>query len=176
MQKLLNEELNRISKDDFKSSKKIPVVFVLENIRSLLNIGSVFRTCDAFRIEAIYLCGFCGTPPNKEIHKTALGATDTVTWKYFSDSLEAINNLKLNNYKIYAVEQAQNAAMLSDFKFHEKSAFVFGNEVKGVEQSSINSCNACLEIPQIGTKHSLNVSVSAGIIAWEAYRQLQRLI
>lgn len=176
MQKLLNEELNRISAEDFKSSKKIPVVFVLENIRSLLNIGSVFRTCDAFRLEAIFLCGFCGTPPNKEIHKTALGATDSVTWKYFSNTSEAIKELQLNHFKIYAVEQAKKAVMLSDFKFHENAAFVFGNEVKGVEQSTINLCNDCIEIPQIGTKHSLNISVSAGVIAWEAYRQLSRLI
>ncbi len=175
MKKLSMEELERKSIEEFKSSEKLPVIIILDNVRSLLNVGSIFRTADAFSIEAIYLCGITGTPPNKEIQKTALGATDSVNWKYFKETNEALIELKKSDYFIYAVEQIENSVKLHQLNINEKPrklAFVFGNEVSGVDENILQLCNAALEIPQTGTKHSLNVSVSAGIIMWEIFRQL----
>lgn len=169
MQKLKNEELNRLSAEQFKNANKTPIVLVLDNIRSLHNVGSAFRTADAFLIEKIYLCGVTGTPPNKEIEKTALGATNTVEWVYAKNTLEAINELKQKKYKIYSIEQADNSVKLHrvDSASNAPLALVFGNEVYGVEQEIIDVSDAVVEIPQLGTKHSLNVSVSLGIVLWE---------
>ena len=174
--KLKNEDLNRISVDEFKSIEKTPIIIVLDNIRSLNNIGSVFRTADAFLIEAIYLCGITATPPHREIQKTALGATETVLWKHFNTSSEAIAELKENNYKIASIEQTKNSTMLNDFKLNEneKLAVIFGNEVKGVEQSAIDLSDAVIEIPQYGTKHSLNISVSCGVIIWDLFLKMNK--
>jgi 23S rRNA (guanosine2251-2'-O)-methyltransferase len=169
MRKLSMEELNRKSVEEFKESEKIPVVAVLENVRSAYNVGSVFRTADAFLMEAIYLCGYTAFPPHKEIKKTALGAEDTVHWKHFKLIGDAIADLRSLGYKIYAVEQAENSFKLGAIAFEpgEKMAVVFGNEVTGVEQSTIEACDGCIEIPQMGMKHSLNISVAAGIVLWE---------
>jgi len=170
-QKLKNEELNRLSVSEFKDAQKQPLVIVLDNVRSLNNVGSAFRTADAFLIEEIILCGVTGTPPNKEIEKTALGATSTVKWTYCKTTLEAIEQLKQKNYNCFAVEQAVNSIPLNSFKReNEKLALVFGNEVYGVEQEVINACKGVIEIPQLGTKHSLNISVSIGIVLWEISR------
>lgn len=170
-QKLKNEELNRLSVNEFKDAKKQPVIIVLDNVRSLNNVGSAFRTADAFLVEEILLCGVTGTPPNKEIEKTALGATSTVKWRHFKTTLEAIDHLKEKNYSCYAVEQATKSIALNEFKrTHEKLALVFGNEVYGVEQEVIDTCNGVIEIPQLGTKHSLNISVTVGIVLWEISR------
>ena len=167
-QKLKNEELNRLSVEAFKAAKKREIVVVLDNVRSLNNVGSAFRTADAFLIEEILLCGVTGTPPHKEIEKTALGATQTVKWSYFKTTLEAINQLKERNYILYAVEQAENSIPLNTFhQSQEKTALIFGNEVYGVEQEIIDQCLGVIEIPQAGTKHSLNISVSIGIVLWE---------
>ncbi|OFY99856.1 MAG: RNA methyltransferase [Bacteroidetes bacterium RIFCSPLOWO2_12_FULL_31_6] len=173
--KLKNEELNRISTEEFKQTEKTPLIIVLDNVRSLNNIGSVFRTADAFLIEAVYLCGITAQPPHRDIQKTALGATETVTWKYFNNTLDALANLKQNQYKIAAIEQTENSIMLNNFKvkLNEKWALVFGNEVNGVEQEIINQSNVVIEIPQYGTKHSLNISVSAGIVVWEIQKQFR---
>jgi len=166
--KLKNEELNRLSVSDFKSAEKQAVVVVLDNVRSLNNVGSAFRTADAFLIEEIILCGVTGTPPNKEIEKTALGATSTVKWSYFKTTLEAIEDLKKKKYTAYAIEQATKSIPLNSFApNNEKIALVFGNEVYGVDQDVIDVCEAVIEIPQAGTKHSLNISVSVGIVLWE---------
>lgn len=169
MQKIKNEDLGRKTIEEFKQSAKTPIVIVLDNIRSLNNVGSAFRTSDAFLIENLYLCGLTGTPPNKEIEKTALGATDTVNWKHFATTIEAVNDLKQNGYKVYAIEQVEKSIMLQNFNYtkNEKLALVFGNEVYGVEQEVIDICNGSIEIPQLGTKHSLNISVSLGIVVWE---------
>lgn len=174
MRKLANSELNRISVDEFKNIDKTPIIVVLDNVRSLNNIGSIFRTADAFKVEAIYLCGICATPPHKEIHKTALGAEDTVYWEYFENTKNAVDKLKNKNYIPVAVEQTENSIMLEKFPMDDqlKYALIFGNEVKGIEQEVINLCNLSVEIPQFGTKHSFNVSVSAGIVLWEWYRRL----
>ena len=174
MRKLANEELNRISKDDFKKSEKTPIIVILDDIRSLHNIGSVFRTSDAFLLEKIYLCGITATPPNKEIHKTALGATDTVAWEYTKDVLEVIQKLKDENVKIFSVEQTENSIMLNDFQVetNERYALIFGNEVKGVSQEAINLSDGVIEIPQLGSKHSLNISVSVGIVIWDLFQKL----
>ncbi|MES2567991.1 MAG: RNA methyltransferase [Bacteroidota bacterium] len=170
-EKLSMNDLGRLSSDEFKASHKNRIILVLDNIRSLNNVGSAFRTADAFLIEAIYLCGVTGTPPKPEIAKTALGATETVSWKYFNTTLEAINELKSSNYYIAAVEQAKNSVMLNQFeKQKQPIALVFGNEVYGVEQEVIDQSDACIEIPQFGTKHSFNVSVSMGIVLWEMLR------
>lgn len=170
-QKLRNEELNRLNVDEFKQAKKQTIVVVLDNVRSLNNVGSAFRTADAFLIEEIILCGVTGTPPNKEIEKTALGATSTVKWTYFETTLEAVEHLKQHNYQPYAVEQATKSISLNEISFHDqKIALVFGNEVYGVEQEVIDVCNGVIEIPQAGTKHSLNISVSIGIVLWELFR------
>ncbi len=172
--KLKNEELNRISVDEFKSANKTPIIIVLDNVRSLNNIGSVFRTADAFLIEAVYLCGITAKPPHREIQKTALGATETVEWKYFESTLKAINELKENNYKIISIEQAENSTILNEFVLdeNEKLAVIFGNEVKGVEQEVVDLSNHVIEIPQHGNKHSLNISVSVGIVIWDLYRKI----
>ena len=166
--------MNRISPDEFKQSEKTPLVVVLDNVRSLHNVGSVFRTGDAFLIEAVYLCGITSTPPHAEIHKTALGAEDSVDWKYFEDTHDALNELKEAGFSVFAIEQAEGSTMLPDFNSQSgvKYAVVLGNEVKGVQQSVVDACDGCIEIPQFGTKHSLNVSVTAGIVIWEFFRKI----
>ncbi len=175
MRKLKNSELERLSVQEFKLSAKTPLIIVLDNIRSLNNIGSVFRTCDAFLIEKIYLCGITAKPPHKDIHKTALGSTDSVTWEYIEDTLELVERLKAKNIKIVSVEQTENATMLNDFtpQQHTTYAIVFGNEVKGVSQDVVNASNIVVEIPQFGTKHSLNISVSAGVVIWDLFSKLK---
>lgn len=167
--KLSMDDLNRLSVEDFKNVEKNPFVFVLDDIRSLNNVGSVFRTADAFRAQKIYLCGLTGTPPHRDITKTALGADESVEWEHSSDALALIQKLKSEGYKIAALEQAEGSVMLNDFEplVSDRYAFVLGNEVFGVSDSLIEQCDVCLEIPQFGTKHSLNVSVSAGIVAWD---------
>ena len=173
MRKLENNELDRKSIETFKNSKKTPLILVLDDIRSLHNIGSVFRTADAFLIEKIFLCGITATPPNKEIHKTALGATETVAWEHHEDVLEVITKLKKDNVTTLAIEQVESAVFLQNFKVekNKKYALVFGNEVYGVSQDAVALCDGCIEIPQLGTKHSLNISVSAGIVVWDLFKQ-----
>lgn len=173
--KLKLEELNRISIEEFHKSKKIPLVVVLDNIRSQNNIGSVFRTSDAFRVDEIFLCGITATPPNNEIHKTALGAEDSVKWSYYEDTLTAVNDLKAKNYIVYSIEQTENSQNLNTLVLDKtkKYAVILGHEVHGVQQNVINLSDGCIEIPQYGTKHSLNVSVSAGIIVWDFFKQLK---
>ena len=170
MQKLSMDDLNRISPEEFKRSEKAQVIAVLENIRSAYNVGSVFRTADAFLLEAIYIIGYTCTPPHKEIKKTALGAEDTVEWKHFANAADAISSLKEQGYKVFAVEQVVNSIALQNLSFSpkEKVAFIFGNEVSGVEVSTIALCDGCVEIPQFGTKHSLNIATAAGVVLWEA--------
>jgi tRNA G18 (ribose-2'-O)-methylase SpoU len=168
MRKLRTIEMNRLSVDDFKNADKMPLVVVLDDVRSMYNVGSIFRTGDAFRIEAVYLCGISAQPPHAEIHKTALGAEDSVEWRYFETALQAVEDLKQRGYEVYSVEQAEGSTMLHDFvpQPTKRYAVVMGNEVKGVHQEVIDSSNGCLEIPQFGTKHSMNVSVTAGIIIY----------
>jgi tRNA G18 (ribose-2'-O)-methylase SpoU len=176
MRKLRMEELNRKSVDEFRESEKNPVIAVLENIRSAYNVGSVFRTADAFLIESIYITGYTAKPPHKEITKTALGAQDSVNWKYFETTKDAIEDLKKESYKVYAVEQATDSISLekfSDLSLH-KIAFIFGNEVTGVDEKIISLCDGCVEIPQFGMKHSLNISVAAGIVLWEAVKIIKK--
>ncbi len=169
MRKWNMEELGRKSVDAFKQARKIPVILVLDNIRSMHNVGSIFRSADAFLIEAIYLCGYTPQPPHRDIHKTALGATETVNWKYFATTTEALESLKNEQYTIYAIEQAEGSITLEQFQLaSHKFAFVLGNEVEGVADSALELCDACIEIPQLGSKHSLNVSVAAGIVLWKA--------
>lgn len=177
MKKLVLDELNRISVDEFKEAQKTPIIIVLDNIRSLHNIGAVFRTSDAFLIEKIYLCGITATPPNKEIHKTALGATETVAWEYAAETMDVINQVKGENVVIVSVEQVEGSVLLNDFtvEANKKYVLVLGNEVKGVQQDVINSSDVVVEIPQLGTKHSLNVSVSGGIVIWDVFQKLQAL-
>ena len=174
MRKLKITELNRISIEEFKEADKLPLVVVLDDIRSLHNIGSVFRTADAFRIECIYLCGITATPPHPEMHKTALGAEDSVDWVYFQDTCEAVDNLLAAGYEVYAIEQVEGSISLTDIKLdkNKKYAVVLGNEVKGVQQSVVDKCTGSIEIPQFGTKHSLNVSVTAGLVIWDFFKQL----
>lgn len=174
MRKLENNELERKSVADFKTAAKTPIIIILDDIRSLHNIGSVFRTADAFLIEKIYLCGITATPPNKEIHKTALGATETVDWEHHKSVLEVIENVKKEGIAVFAVEQVENSIFLQDFEIEsgKKYALVFGNEVYGVSQEAVALCDGCIEIPQLGTKHSLNISVSAGIVIWDLFRKL----
>ncbi|MGN7810656.1 RNA methyltransferase [Flavobacterium sp. 22076] len=174
MRKLENSELERKSIEDFKKSDKTPLILVLDDIRSLHNIGSVFRTSDAFLVEKIILCGITATPPNKEIHKTALGATETVAWEHHENVLEVIENLKKENVLTLAIEQVESAIFLQDFqvKKNQKYALVFGNEVYGVSQEAVAICDGCIEIPQLGTKHSLNIAVSAGIVVWDLFQKL----
>ena len=175
MRKLNMNELNRKSIDEFRHSDKLPIVVVLDNVRSLHNIGSIFRTCDAFLVKTLYLCGISATPPHKEIHKTALGAEESVDWKYFETTMQAIDYLQTNGYTAWGVEQTNNSTSLEQFVVEpgKRYALVFGNEVRGIEQDILNRCEGCIEIPQFGTKHSFNVSVSAGIVLWECYRNLQ---
>ncbi len=176
MRKRLNSELNRLSVNDFKNTDKHEIVIILDDIRSLNNIGSVFRTADAFLIKAVHLCGISAKPPHREIHKTALGATESVDWVYFKTTTESINQLKKDGFKIYAVEQVEQSISLEnlDIKTHEKIAVIFGNEVKGVSEDTLKAVDACIEIPQFGTKHSLNISVSAGIVLWELFKKLSK--
>jgi tRNA G18 (ribose-2'-O)-methylase SpoU len=177
MRKLLNKELERKSVDEFKQASKTPIIIVLDNVRSLNNVGSIFRTADAFLVEAVYLCGITGTPPNKEIQKTALGATESVSWKHYANTSEAVIELRNTNYQVYAIEQAEKAIMLNNFipDNNCKYALIFGNEVNGVEQEVINECHGVIEIPQTGTKHSLNISVSVGVLIWDVFSKLTKL-
>ena len=174
MRKLKITELNRLSVDEFKQAEKLPLVVVLDEIRSLHNIGSVFRTSDAFLVHRIYLCGITATPPHPEMHKTALGAEDTVDWTYKKHTLEAIEELHNQGYTVLAIEQVEGSTMLGDLQLdrEKKYAIVMGNEVKGVQQEVVDACDGCIEIPQYGTKHSLNVSVTTGIVLWEFANKL----
>ena len=174
MRKLDVEELGRISADEFKSVEKMPLVVVLDNVRSLHNVGAVFRTSDAFLVESIYLCGITSTPPNAEIHKTALGAEFSVDWKYFENTQDAIRLLHEEGYYVYSVEQVEGSVSLPDLKLErdKKYAIVMGNEVKGVLQEVVDMSDACIELPQYGTKHSLNVSVTTGIVIWDFFKQI----
>jgi len=173
MQKLSMDELNRKTVEEFKRSEKTPVIAVIENVRSAYNVGSLFRTADAFLLEAIYITGYTAKPPHKEIKKTALGAEDSVNWQYFPNATEAIIQLKKNGYKVYAVEQVSDSLALQhvDFGKEDKVAVIFGNEVTGVEQDTILQCDACIEIPQLGMKHSLNIATAAGVVLWEIVRK-----
>jgi tRNA G18 (ribose-2'-O)-methylase SpoU len=174
MRKIENSELNRKSIEDFKNATKTPLIIILDDIRSLNNIGSVFRTSDAFLLEKIYLCGITAVPPNKEIHKTALGATETVAWEYHQNVVSVIENLQKESILVFAIEQVEKAIFLQDFEVDltKKYALVFGNEVFGVSQEAIEACDGCIEIPQLGTKHSLNIAVSAGIVIWDIFQKL----
>lgn len=175
MRKLENSELDRKSIEDFKTSEKTPLIIVMDDIRSLHNIGSVFRTADAFLVEKIYLCGITATPPNKEIQKTALGATETVAWEHNKSVIDVIKNLQAENVTVLAIEQVEQAYLLDEFELDvtKKYALVFGNEVYGVSQEAVALCDGCIEIPQLGTKHSLNIAVSAGIVIWDLFKQLK---
>ncbi len=177
MRKLKNEELNRKSVADFKKAAKNQMVLVLDNVRSLLNVGSAFRTADAFLIEKIYLCGITGTPPHREIQKTALGATESVDWIYKEDAFETILGLKKNGYKILAIEQADQSISLEQYKPQPTSKYVlvFGNEVSGVDEKIVRNADDVIEIPQFGTKHSLNISVSIGIVIWDLFSNLKKV-
>ena len=177
MRKLKNSELDRLSVQEFKDIKKTPLILVLDNVRSLNNIGSVFRTSDAFLVEKIYLCGITATPPQREIHKTALGSTDSVDWEYFENTIDVLKKLQADNVIVVSIEQAENATMLNDFhpKANQKYALVFGNEVKGVSQQVVSASDVILEIPQYGTKHSLNISVSCGVVVWDLFAKLVAL-
>lgn len=174
MRKLKITELNRISVEEFKKADKLPLIVVLDEIRSFHNVGSVFRTSDAFCLEGIYLCGITGIPPHPDIHKTALGAEDTVDWKYFQNTLDAVEELKSNGYTVYSIEQAEGSVMLDELTLDRKKkyAIIMGNEVKGVQQEVIDHSHGCIEIPQYGTKHSLNVSVTTGIVIWDFFNKL----
>ena len=176
MRKLRTHELNRLEPDQYKEAAKIALIVVLDNVRSSNNIGSVFRTCDALLVQSLYLCGITATPPNKDIHKTALNAEKWVDWKYFEHTEEAVASLKENGFSVLAIEQIDKSIMLYDFKpgKDEKLALIFGNEVKGVQQKVIDLCDGAIEIPQFGTKHSFNVSVSAGIVLWDVFNKIKR--
>jgi len=175
MRKLKNSELGRLNVEEFKKKKKIPIIVILDNIRSLNNIGSVFRTSDAFLIEKIYLCGITAKPPHKEIHKTALGATETVAWEYVENTLDLVRKLQKEDVFVSSIEQVENSILLQDFKIeqNQKYAVVFGNEVKGVQQEVVSASDYCIEIPQFGTKHSLNISVSVGVVLWDLVKKLK---
>jgi len=166
--------MRRISVDEFKAADKLPLAVVLDDVRSLYNVGSVFRTCDAFRVALVCLCGITATPPHPEIHKTALGGEDSVDWRYFPTATEAVSWLQEEGYHVLAIEQVEGSTKLQDFEAEKDKlyAVVFGNEVKGVHQDTVDICDGCLEIPQFGTKHSMNVSVTAGIVLWEMCRQM----
>ena len=176
MRKLANSELDRLSVDAFKAAQKTPLILVLDNIRSLNNIGSVFRTADAFLIEKIYLCGITATPPHKDINKTALGSTETVAWEYVKDTMDVVHKLQQDKVHVASIEQAENAVLLNDFTVqpHTKYALVFGNEVKGVGQDVVSASDTVVEIPQYGTKHSLNISVSCGVVVWDVFCKLHQ--
>ncbi|NNC69537.1 MAG: RNA methyltransferase [Flavobacteriaceae bacterium] len=175
MRKLKNSELKRISIDDYKNAKKTPIIVILDNIRSLNNIGSVFRTSDAFLIEKIYLCGITASPPHNDIHKTALGATESVEWEYVESTLQLIKKLQTENIEIVSIEQADKAIVLNEFYpiKHKTIAVVFGNEIKGIDQEVVSLSDHCIDIPQFGTKHSLNISVSCGIVLWDLFNKLK---
>jgi 23S rRNA (guanosine2251-2'-O)-methyltransferase len=175
MRKLLNDELLRLTVNDFKAAEKIPLAVVLDNVRSSNNIGSIFRTSDAFLVEKIYLCGICAQPPDKEIHKTALGAEYSINWEYYRTTEEAVIRLKNEGYTIIAIEQVEGSISLPDYipGVNEKVALVFGNEVKGVQQEIVHLCDKTIEIPQFGTKHSFNIAVSAGIVLWEFFKKVK---
>ena len=175
MKKLKNSELNRISIEEFKNSSKTPIKVILDNIRSAHNVGSIFRTCDAFLIDEIILCGITASPPNKEIRKTALGSTDSVTWSYFENTKQAIQELKKEKFQIISIEQADKSTRLEDFNVNSKKkyALIFGNEIKGVDQKLIDMSDVVVEIPQFGTKHSFNVSVSVGIVIWDFFSKIK---
>lgn len=174
MRKIRTIEMNRLSIEEYQKADKLPLIVVLDDVRSMYNVGSVFRTCDAFRVEAVYLCGISCTPPATEIHKTALGAEDAVTWKYFKNALEAVEELKIQGYHVLSVEQVEHSTKLQTFipQKNQKYAVILGNEVKGVHQEVVDASDGCLEIPQLGTKHSMNVSVTAGIIIYKFAEQL----
>ena len=176
MRKLKNAELNRLDVDEFKNAKKTPIILVLDNVRSTHNVGSIFRTADAFRIQEIIICGITATPPHKEIRKTALGATESVQWQYFKNTFDAVDRLKTKGVVVLAIEQAEGSTSLSDFtpKPNTTYALVFGHEVKGVSQEIVSAANKVLEIPQEGIKHSLNVSVSVGLVVWELFSSLSK--
>jgi tRNA G18 (ribose-2'-O)-methylase SpoU len=172
MRKLNMDELNRISKEDFETAEKLPIIIVLDNIRSLSNVGAFFRTADAFRIKELLLCGITACPPHREIHKTALGADETVRWRYFETTEAACKALKAEGYRIFAVEQVEGSMPLQDFEFEPNTAYLLGNEVEGVSDEALPYCEGAIELPQEGTKHSINVSVCAGIIMWKAFEHL----
>jgi len=174
VRKIKNNELNRLSIEDFKSAQKTPIIIVLDNVRSLNNIGSIFRTADAFLIDHIYLCGITATPPNKDIQKTALGSTNSVSWSYEKDTLSVVKKLQSKKIKVIAVEQVESSVMLQEFKTFKNDvyALVFGHEVKGVSQEVVSQCDVAIEIPQHGTKHSFNISVSCGIVLWELFSKI----
>ncbi len=174
--KLRNSELDRKSITEFQQAEKTPIIVILDNVRSLNNIGSIFRTADAFLIEKIYLCGITATPPHKDIQKTALGATDAVAWEYVDNALELVHQLQQENVQVFSVEQAEDAVMLNEFRPQkgEKYALIFGNEVKGVQQKLVSESDGVLEIPQLGSKHSLNISVSAGVVLWDVFSKIQK--
>lgn len=174
MRKLKLNELNRASVSEFKEQEKLPVVVVLDNVRSMHNVGSVFRTCDGFAVEKIYLCGITGQPPHREIEKTALGATQSIDWAYYADPLQAVDELRKADYTIIAIEQAENSIMLNEFGVEaaKKYALIFGNEVNGVSEEVMKNIDTCIEIPQFGTKHSFNIVVSAGIVLWDLFNKL----
>lgn len=176
MRKLSIYELNRISVDEFRESDKLPLIVILDDVRSMYNVGSIFRTSDAFRVECIYLCGITPRPPHQEIHKTALGAEESVKWQYAADCTDVIDRLKSEGYYIYGVEQVEDSVMLNDLDIPSgsKVAVILGNEVKGVQQHLIDKCDGCIEIPQFGTKHSLNVSTAGGIVIWEIWKKIRR--
>ena len=175
--KLKNSELDRKSTQEFKAAEKTPIIVILDNVRSLNNIGSIFRTADAFLIEKIWLCGITATPPHKDIQKTALGATETVAWEYAENALELTKKLQEEKINVYAVEQAEDAVFLNEFSPQkgEKYAVIFGNEVKGVQQKIVSASDGVLEIPQLGSKHSLNIAVSAGVVLWDLFSKMKHL-
>jgi len=172
MRKLSMDELNRLSKEDFEMVEKLPIIVVLDNIRSLSNVGAFFRTADAFRIGELFLCGITARPPHREIHKTALGADETVKWRYFETTESACLQLKAEGYKIFVVEQVEDSVPLQEFEFEPHTAYILGNEVEGVTEEALPYCDAAIELPQEGTKHSINVSVCAGIVMWKLFEQL----
>ena len=176
MRKIKNSELNRLSVEGFKAAKKSPLIVILDNVRSLNNVGSIFRSADAFRIQHIYLCGITATPPHKEIQKTALGSTEAVDWSYAKDTLAVVEKLQSVNVKVMAIEQAENATVLQDFFPNNQSiyALVFGHEVKGVNQAVVNQCDGVIEIPQFGTKHSLNIAVCGGLVLWDLFSKMNQ--
>lgn len=173
MRKLNTDELNRLSKEDFQSAEKLPIILILDNIRSLSNVGAFFRTADAFRIKELVLCGITACPPHREIHKTALGADETVSWRYFETTEEACQTLSNEGYRIFAVEQVEGSVPLQDFSFEPQTAYILGNEVEGVSEEALPYCDGAIELPQEGTKHSLNVAVCAGIVMWETFKGLR---
>jgi|TARA_B100001094_G_scaffold57306_1_gene52784 tRNA G18 (ribose-2'-O)-methylase SpoU len=176
VRKIKNSELNRLSVEGFKAAKKSPLIVILDNVRSLNNVGSIFRSADAFRIQHIYLCGITATPPHKDIQKTALGSTEAVDWSYAKDTLAVVEKLQSVNVKVMAIEQAENATVLQDFYPNNQSiyALVFGHEVKGVNQAVVNQCDGVIEIPQYGTKHSLNIAVSGGVVLWDLFSKMNQ--